>query len=720
MLDLSALSTLHATGRYFDVVLALFDVPDNEFDQILSTGELPLLLQLASDCSEALRLPALGARIYLRAIHVLRRQQGEVDAASVLDRALTLWPEDAALHLDCALFFAEAKQAGMAERHYRRAIDVKPEDPTLLLSYANFLSSHDRDDEAEANCKKVLLLNPALHAAHNNLANLYKRQKRNVEAEHHYHSAIAMKPNFYEGHFNYGVFLQGTERLDEAAAAYRRAITVDPSQASAYNNLGSVLLSLGRPEVVAEAERAYALALALNPEDADRRVNLAILRLTQGRLAEAWPDYEARDNPSRKERMTFPPPYDCKRWQGQALAGKSILVWREQGLGDQIMFARYLVKLKALGASRVVFGCSAPLKSLFSGLAGVDLLVGDKDAVPNCDYWTYLISLPLHFNTVVATIPAEVPYLSPQTAQINALQPLLERQSGVKVGICWRGSTAYPLERQRSPGLDRFTPLFDTAGVRFFCLLPASRDEFLASAGSAGVDLGHEVDADTPPFAETAALMQQLDLVITSDTSIAHLAGALGKPTWVLLSNPAYWTWMLEREDSPWYPSMRLFRQPAAGDWDDVFERVREAMQELVSDAPALPNVVAPALLAPIAAGELLDKISILQIKSERIQDPAKLKNIHQELAELQAVAKRAGLAPAAQERLDSLRAVNQELWVIEDDIRECERRQDFGPKFVALARSVYFTNDRRAALKREINDLSGSTLVEEKSYASY
>jgi hypothetical protein len=225
-------------------------------------------------------------------------------------------------------------------------------------------------------------------------------------------------------------------------------------------------------------------------------------------------------------------------------------------------------------------------------------------------------------------------------------------------------------------------------------------------------DLGRHLD----DFMDTAAVLKNLDLVISVDTAIAHLAGALGIPVWVALPFVPDWRWLMDREDSPWYPTMRLFRQTRPGQWEDVFQRIAEALQR---------RLAAPAELRPItveiAPGELIDKITILEIKSERITDAAKRHHVGTELALLVAARDRAVPSSAELARLATeLKALNEARWQVEDEIRLCERDEDFGPRFVALARSVYRTNDRRAALKRQINELLGSKLIEEKSYTSY
>jgi Family of unknown function (DUF6165) len=229
--------------------------------------------------------------------------------------------------------------------------------------------------------------------------------------------------------------------------------------------------------------------------------------------------------------------------------------------------------------------------------------------------------------------------------------------------------------------------------------------------------MGPDFDAGADAFVDTAALMANLDLIVTCDTSIAHLAGALGAPVWVALKQVAEWRWLCDRADSPWYPTMRLFRQRTRGDWNELLARTASALEPLVKRGD--PPIAAKAIAIPGAVGELIDKITILEIKSERIPDAGKLQNVRSELGLLHALQADEGLdRPPLDVLRTSLKAVNAELWEIEDDIRICEKNDDFGPSFIALARAVYRLNDKRAALKLEINRLFGSAIVEEKSYA--
>jgi hypothetical protein len=308
--------------------------------------------------------------------------------------------------------------------------------------------------------------------------------------------------------------------------------------------------------------------------------------------------------------------------------------------------------------------------------------------------------------------------------------------SGFKIGIAWQGNPGFWGDAFRSIPLTQFARLARVEGVCLISLQKGPGVEQLQKVGAhfRVIDLGSALDTKSGAFMDTAALMKNLDLVITSDTAVPHLAGALGVPVWVALSFVPDWRWLLERADSPWYPSMRLFRQIKPGDWEGAFER----MADELSRTMPLPRLSLSsttgeqgsvkghgpgpkALNIEIAPGELIDKITILDIKIEKIGDAAKRRNIHAELEALKAVRDRELGQSEEIARLSSeLKTVNQQLWQTEDEIRLCEKAKDFGPRFVELARSVYQQNDRRAALKRQINQLLGSRIVEEKLYAGY
>jgi Family of unknown function (DUF6165) len=329
-----------------------------------------------------------------------------------------------------------------------------------------------------------------------------------------------------------------------------------------------------------------------------------------------------------------------------------------------------------------------------------------------------------------------VPYLRAEPERASAWRERLQRD-GFKIGIAWQGRPGVAIDKGRSLPLRCFAPLARLPGVRLISLQKNHGLDQLEGLpeGMKVETLGADFDAGSDAFLDTAAVMENLDLVITSDTSVAHLAGALARPVWIVLRHMPDWRWLLDREDSPWYPTARLFRQQRAGDWDEVFGRVAAELERVLSgernrlrpaQQQAASLVVRPVQgsgepAIPVAFGELVDKITILEIKTERLADAGKLKNVHRELDLLRA-AYRGFAAPttALDEFSRELKGVNEILWDLEDEIRNCERQGEFGPRFVEFARSIYKTNDRRSEIKRRINHLVNSTIVEEKSYNSY
>lgn len=406
----------------------------------------------------------------------------------------------------------------------------------------------------------------------------HEQAGRFAEAEAVYRRVIAVMPDHAGAFSNLGNLLMRRQCLEEAEAAYRRAVALCPTMAEAHNNLGSLLSLRGRAEDAEAALAAFRRALALKPDYADARRNLALLLLSLGRFDEAWREYEARSAVAASQ--AIPPDLPFPPWRGEPLAGKRIALWPEQGLGDYIQFVRYVPLLKAMGAARVTLYCPPALTLLLLTVAGVDELRDPRDAgsAPDHDYWVFPLSLPLHFGTTVASIPARLPYLRALHDRHAAWQGRLP-DPGLRVGLLWRGNPRHRNDDQRSlPGLATLAPLWAAPGVRFVSLQKGSgEEEALAPPPQQPiVALGGEIR----DFADTAAIVAQLDLTISVDTAVAHVAGALGKPCWVLL--PAFgtdWRWLRGRTDSPWYPEvMRLFRQSVAGDWTEPVAALAAAL----------------------------------------------------------------------------------------------------------------------------------------------
>jgi hypothetical protein len=334
--------------------------------------------------------------------------------------------------------------------------------------------------------------------------------------------------------------LQALGKTKEAVAAFRRSIELKPDYANAHTNLGMGLLRLGE-------------------------------------LPKGFDEYEWRWKvptwPSRPRSFARP------LWDGRPLHGRSILLHTEQGLGDNIQFVRYAPQIQALGG-RVILACPPRLRRLFQTMAGIDLIVTDVGSTVEFDVHAPLLSLPRILGTTINDIPAEVPYLSAESALVAAWRERLGRRRGYRVGITWQGNPQFKDDDTRSLPLACFVPLARMPGVEIFCLQKEyGREQLTELPDDVHVeDLGPELD----DLADTAGVMMNLDLVITSCTSVAHLAGALGRPTWVALELVPCWRWLMDREDCPWYPTARLFRQHGRGEWKDVFRRIEVALASLV------------------------------------------------------------------------------------------------------------------------------------------
>lgn len=678
---------------------------------------------------------------------IVRQQQGQLaDAAACFEAAVRARPDFAPAHNNLGNVLKEMGRNDLAMNAYREAVRLKPDFAEAHSNLGNLQRELGQVDEAVASCRLALRLKPDFAIGHNHLGAAYSKMRRWDDAVACYRQAIALLPAYPEAHSNLGDALREVGQLDEAAAHFREAIRLRPALAEPHAGLSLVLLQLGdlagcqascsealrlrgdggsaqlnlTLSIVALLEGRHAesiaycdAALAQDPDSPEAHKNRAIVRLLQGRFAEGWPEYEWRWKcPELPER-----PFKQPLWDGGPLDGKTIMLHAEQGLGDTIQFVRYARLVRERGG-RVQVVCQKTLLPLLAGCDDIERLAAQGDPLPPFDVHAPLLSLPRIFGTTLETVPAGVPYLHADVRLVDRWHRELDELPGFRVGIAWQGSRSFYFDRLRSVPLAEFAPLAAVPGVTLISLQKGFGSEQMAALAErfAVIDLASRLDEASGPFVDTAAVMKSLDLVITSDTSIAHLAGALAVPVWVAIPFAPDWRWLLEREDSPWYPTMRLFRQTERGDWRSVFERIARALAARVAEpSPAGPITV------EIAPGELLDKLTILEIKQERISDAAKLANVRTELATLVAARDRA-IRPAA--ALDSLTAelkrVNEALWEIEDEIRVCERQADFGPRFVELARSVYHQNDLRAAVKRRINDLLGSRLIEEKSYAPY
>ena len=475
------------------------------------------------------------------------------------------------------MIFSELGKYDAAVASFRRVLEIIPDHADAHNTLGNALSELGKQEEAVASYHRALAIRPDYAEAHNNLGNALKNLGQREEAVASYHSALAINPDYADAHYNIGVSLSELGSLEEAVDSYHRALAITPDHAEAHNNLGNALKDLGKYE---EALASYDRALEINPDYAKAHYNLAHTLLVKGDFEAGWKEYEWRWQTEQQKsiRRTFAQPL----WHGEeTLKGRTIRLHSEQGFGDTIQFSRFATMVADRGA-RVILEVPRSLLGLMGTLDGVARVVERGTVLPDFDYYCPLLSLPLALKINVHAMSAATPYLYSDAARVASWQKRLGARTKPRVGLVWSGRIDHQNDHNRTIALTKMLPLL-AQGVQWISLHKEIREsdaDLLASRK----DIIHFGD-ELADFSDTAALIELVDLVISVDTSVAHLAGAMGKPLWILLPFAPDWRWLLDREDSPWYPTARLFRQPKLRDWASVISRVNHELPKLVEGA---------------------------------------------------------------------------------------------------------------------------------------
>jgi tetratricopeptide (TPR) repeat protein len=503
------------------------------------------------------------------------------EALSFYDRAIAPRPDDAAAHNNRGAALVAVGRAKAALAGCDKAIGLKPDYAEPWHNRGNALRALGRTEDALSSYDRAIVLRPDHAETHNNRGATLADLRRPEEALAAYDHAVALKPDYAEAHNNRGSVLRDLGRFDDALLSCDRAIELRPDSSESYYNRANASWYLGRQEA---ALTDFEQAIALNPDEPEAHWNQSLCQLSMGDFENGWKGYEWR----WKAGLT-PPNLPGRLWLGDfPIDGKTILVHAEQGSGDSLHFCRYLPLLAA--RATVILGVPWPLTRLLGGLEGVSQIVVTGGKLPPFDAWIPMMSLPLAFRTTLETIPAGVPYLHADPEQESVWRRRLAALPGRKIGLVWAGaprpgeprSTA--VDRRRSMALQHFAPL---AGIPGLCFVSLQKGEPGAQTKTPpdGLVL-HDWTDELNNFADTAALIEALDLVISVDTSVAHLAGAMGKPVWILNRYDHCWRWLRNRTDSPWYPTARLFRQPTPGDWASVIDDVAKALRQAVLELP--------------------------------------------------------------------------------------------------------------------------------------
>ncbi len=546
---------------------------------------------------------------------MLHERRGDLQSAVECYRyAVLLKPDYAQAHFSLGNLLRQAGDSQAASASFERAVESDPGFCEALLNLGSLSRECGRIDEARAYLRRAIQLRPDVAEGHFFLGNLEGAESNWPLAIGCYENAVRLNPNMAVAQARLGAALQTQKKLGAAMARYRIAIQLQGDYGEAYFNLGTALAELGRideaveqyelaahhtPDFIAahinlgaiyqdRGQEEQALehierALAIDPDAADPHFNRALILLRRGELTAGWVDYQARLRlPTFPVRLREEP-----LWDGAPIPGKTLLVHAEQGLGDTLQFIRYLPFAEQL-SGKVVLQVQDVLVPLLKQATVdpifQDALYGYDDPLPPFDYQIPIMSLPGVAGTTMDNIPAPIPYLSIGEESIQNWRQRLSDLGGFRVGIVWKGSSTHTSDKARSIPLAEFAPLARVRGVSLLSLQKRDGLEQLEGIDFLVRLLDDDWDRTAGPFVDTAAIMKNLDLVITADTAAAHLAGALGVPVWVALGTRADWRWVLEREDTPWYPTMRLFRQTRAGDWTEVFSRIAAALQELIGD----------------------------------------------------------------------------------------------------------------------------------------
>lgn len=469
--------------------------------------------------------------------------------------------------LDAATAHHRAGRLGKAEALYRQIVASEPTSAQAHNDLGNVLCDAGRCEEAIDAYRAALVLNPRYLPALNNLGTALRDLGRWAEAVDIYRAALAIDQRVPDVHNNLGVALADLGRLDDAIASYRRAIELSAAYADAYTNLGVTLYANGNSTGAVEACEK---AVALRPDFAKAHSNLALILLGTGDFARGWVEHEWRwrCNPNFKPRA-----FGQARWEGDALAGRTILLHAEQGFGDTMQFVRFAPMVVERGG-RVIVECRGELAGLLRESMDGVRVIARGETLPAFDLHCPLMSLPLALGVTLDSIPRS-PYLKASPERVDRWVRAIGPRDRCRVGLVWAGRPTHTNDRNRSMRGADLAGLISTKGVAFHSL----------QCGRAAHELSGAEDhsGSLTDFAETAALIANLDLVISVDTAVTHLAGAMGKPVWLMLPYAAEWRWMLKRADSPWYPSARLFRQRRWGDWRGVVDEVTGALAGFVS-----------------------------------------------------------------------------------------------------------------------------------------
>lgn len=550
----------------------------NNFDAIYLLAKLFAEKNLSGQAvdllKEAIGMAPNNPQPYILLGHIYNRLEMFSDAVTAYNSALQLAPDNAGTFYAKGIALSELMHYEEALEAFQKAIDL---DRTLKEAYSAqgyILHAQNLPNEALLKYQQAALIDPTNPLDLFNVAVILQEQKKYVDALAAYEKILTLDPQSIDALNNKGLIYSAIDQLDIAIDCHKQAIAINPLRPDSHNNLGYLYQELMRFD---EALVSYEKAIALQPDYPDARWNRASILLAQGDYENGFLEYEWR----LKLHDLNPRKFLCERWNGtQHLKGKTVLIHSEQGLGDAIQFTRY-INLIADHAARVIFEVQAPLLSLLDDLPNNVEIILQSSPLPHFDFECPMMSLAMCLKTTLKTIPSPEGYLKANQSLVNSWSIRLGKKKVPRIGIVWSSVSNYPDDRKRSMSLRSFLKCLPDKGFEYICLQKVVKDEDLETLKENPHI--HFYGNELNTFQDTAALIECVDLVLSTCTSVPHLSGALGKPTWIVLPFKSDWRWLTQREDSPWYGNTKLYRQESYGDWSGVLHRVRQDLESLTT-----------------------------------------------------------------------------------------------------------------------------------------
>ncbi len=651
------------------------------------------------------------------------------EAIRYYQQALSLNPTSAQTHFNLGLSFLRQNNSNEALASFERAIIHNPSYSKAYASLGKVLQQKGIKDQAITQYKKALSFDPSLIEISLALTRLYNEKQLFHDSIALLETALKENPNELTLLFELANSYNMINRTEEALEIYKRLEIRYPNQLSILYNIAYTLKKLGRLE---EAFPYYDKVLQLNPTHAEAHFSRGLAYIVTGDFEKGFKDYEWRwKKPQQGSYRNYSEP----RWDGSDLHGKTIFLHAEQGLGDTFQFIRYAKIVKEKGG-KVIVGVQQPLVTLIRLCPYVDQVVSINEKLPPFDVHAPLMSLPHILKTTIDTVPTDIPYLFAKPELVEHWRKQLSLDQNIKVGICWQGNSKYstPMLRAtvalKSMSLNQFSPIGNVPGVSIYSLQKTTGTEQLKSLvpGFTVQTFGNDFDESNGRFMDTVAVIKNLDLVVTVDTSIGHLAAALGKPTWIILPNPPDWRWMLNRDDTPWYPNVRLFRQPTPGDWESIMSVVAQELEkyvekikqenQLVKNKPIQGQHAAIDKFDPIETAKSTETYNWAQILHNLSMITIALNYVTEESAKKELEIKRDQLSMYAQSILTSqtimqlnqdLMAINHRLWQTGNTLRSLMDQTPFDDQFSNIVTNFYLLSELQRGILQKINALQAT-----------